>query len=100
MAPDEFIGRKAELRELRSLQRLPHSALVVLEGRRRIGKSRLVAEFAKGQKFYRFMGLAPTPETDAQTQRREFLRQLAEQTGLPAVQSDDWGVLFQLLARE
>ena len=38
--------------------------------------------------------------TDAQSQRDEFLRQLSEQTGLPRVQSDDWGTLFELLARE
>jgi len=97
---DEFIGRKAEIRELRALQAIPRAKLVIVEGRRRVGKSRLVEEFARGQKFYRFIGLAPTPETDAQTQRNEFLRQLSEQTDLPAVQSNDWGTLFQLLGRE
>jgi len=97
---NEFIGRKAELRELKRLADAPRSKLVILEGRRRVGKSRLVAEFAGRRKFYRFTGLAPTPETGAQTQRDEFLRQLGEQAGLPAVRSDDWGVLFELLARE
>ena len=95
-----FIGRETEQRELRALQTLRSASLVILEGRRRVGKSRLVEEFAKGQRFYRFVGLAPTPETDAQSQRNEFLRQLSEQTGLPRVQSDDWGTLFELLARE
>jgi AAA+ ATPase superfamily predicted ATPase len=96
----EFIGRETELRELRALQTLRSASLVILEGRRRVGKSRLVEEFAAGQKFSRFNGLAPTPGTDAQSQRNEFLRQLSEQTGLPRVQSDDWGTLFDLLARE
>jgi uncharacterized protein len=97
---DQFIGREAELRELRQLQEIPRAKLVVLEGRRRIGKTRLVEEFARGQKFYRFTGLAPSAGTDAQTQRDNFLRQLGEQTGLPEVKSDDWATLFLLLARE
>lgn len=97
---NEFIGRKAELRELRKLADSPRSKLVILEGRRRVGKSRLVAEFARGRRFYRFTGLAPTPETGAQLQRDEFLRQLSQQTGLPAVRSEDWSVPFEFLARE
>ena len=32
---------------------------MVVKGRRRIGKSRLVAEFAYGKTFYKFEGLAP-----------------------------------------
>jgi hypothetical protein len=62
----EFMGRETELRELRALQTLLNASLVILEGRRRVGESRLVEEFAAGQKFSRFIGLAPTPGTDAQ----------------------------------
>ncbi|MGH8295082.1 MAG: AAA family ATPase [Steroidobacteraceae bacterium] len=98
-----FIGRAAELGELRSLGETPQSKLVIVEGRRRIGKSRLVEEFARGQRgrrFLQFVGLAPTPETTAQTQRDEFARQLSAQTDLPRLSSDDWATLFQLLGRE
>src|SRR5258707_12352189 len=85
----EFIGRETELRELRALQTLRSASLVILEGRRRVGKSRLVEEFAAGQKFSRFIGLAPTPGTAAQNRRTEFLRQLSAQKGLPRVHSAD-----------
>jgi uncharacterized protein len=101
MAP--FIGRTAELTELRALRETPQSKLVIVEGRRRIGKSRLVEEFAKGQRgqrFLQFVGLAPAPDTTAQTQRDEFARQLSDQTDLPRLSSDDWATLFQLLGRE
>lgn len=65
----------------------------------RIGKSRLVEEFGRGQRLLRFVGLAPAAGTDAQTQRDEFSRLLGEQTGLPKLSSDDWGVLFQGASR-
>jgi len=68
-------------------------------GRRRIGKSRLVEECGRGQRFLEFAGLAPTQVPDAQMQRDEFSRLLIEQTGLPRVNSDDWSTLFQLLPR-
>jgi AAA+ ATPase superfamily predicted ATPase len=42
-----FIGRKAELERLKALYRKKNSSLVVVKGRRRIGKSRLIGEFAK-----------------------------------------------------
>jgi uncharacterized protein len=95
-----FIGRISELAELQSLRESGQAQLVIVEGRRRIGKSRLVEEFGRGQRFLQFAGLAPTQVPDAQMQRDEFSRLLSEQTGLPRVTTDDWSTLFQLLARE
>jgi AAA+ ATPase superfamily predicted ATPase len=95
-----FIGRIAELAELQSLRESGQAQLVIVEGRRRIGKSRLVEEFGRGQRFLQFAGLAPAQVPDAQMQRDEFSRLLSEQTGLPRVTSDDWSTLLQLLARE
>lgn len=94
----EFIGRASELEKLNSLHNSPGAKLVIIRGRRRIGKSRLVKEFAKNKNFYRFMGLAPKPTTTAQSQRDEFAIQLARETNLPEVNADDWGKLFYLLS--
>ena len=76
------------------------SSLIVVRGRRRVGKSRLIEEFAKDHRFYSFAGLAPNDKTTAQSQRDEFSRQLSEQTGLPEVKADDWGKLFFLLSEK
>ena len=43
----EFIGRKKELEDLNLLLRKKSASLVVIRGRRRIGKSRLIQEFVK-----------------------------------------------------
>ncbi len=95
-----FIGRQKELRNLQQLLAKKTASLVVITGRRRIGKSRLVAEFAHNKNFYSFSGLPPTPATTAQSQRDEFSRQLGEQLGLQGLKADDWGNLFTLLARQ
>ncbi|TAK71601.1 MAG: ATPase [Gammaproteobacteria bacterium] len=93
----KFIGRTSELKALRSLLEKNTASLVVLQGRRRIGKSRLIEEFAKNEKFYVFSGIPPTKETTKQSELNEFAKQLHLQTGLPEVQADDWSKLFLLL---
>ena len=93
-----FIGRTQELEELKLLFDKKSASLVVIRGRRRIGKSRLAKEFAKKYRFLHFTGTPPHPTTTPQNQRDEFMRQLAEQTSLPDVQADNWSKAFQLLA--
>jgi uncharacterized protein len=95
----EFIGRKEELQQLNRLLQQKGPRLVVVKGRRRIGKSRLIKEFAKDYLFYEFAGLPPTSITTAQSQREEFTRQLEEKLDLKGIKSDDWGDLFTVLAR-
>lgn len=92
-----FIGRKQELETLRRLLTKNVASLVVIQGRRRIGKSRLIQEFAKNYKFYQFSGLPITKNTTEQAQRDEFARQLARQTEFPEIYADDWSKLFILL---
>jgi uncharacterized protein len=99
----EFIGREEELKVLASLLKKKGASLVVIKGRRRIGKSRLVMEFTKRyafDAFYIFSGVVPTEKTTAQSQRDEFAIQLNVQTKLPEVKADDWTKLFVLLAEK
>src|SRR3990167_9115161 len=95
-----FIGRRSELQELRQLTERKVANLVIVQGRRRIGKSRLIEEFAKGEKFYSFAGLAPGDGITAQMQRDEFARQFSEQFELPKFSIQDWGDLFTLLYKQ
>jgi AAA+ ATPase superfamily predicted ATPase len=94
-----FVGREAEIQELTDLQHKNAANLVIVQGRRRIGKSRLIEEFANNQKFYSIAGIAPTKETTAQMQRDEFARQLSEQLDTPKFSMNDWGDLFTFLAK-
>lgn len=98
--PIPFIGRTKELEILNKLLQKGVASLIVVRGRRRIGKSRLIEEFAKDKIFLRFAGIPPTTTTTSQTQRDEFARQLSTQTDLPEIKADDWSKLFLLLAEK
>ncbi len=94
-----FIGRKKELESLKGLLHKKSSSLVVIRGRRRIGKSRLAEEFGKSFKtIFSLSGIPPAEGVSAGEQRAEFLRQLQEYK-LPIYKSDDWGDLFFELAQ-
>lgn len=95
-----FIGRKKELAELGQLLEKKSANLVVIKGRRRIGKSRLAGEFAKSfsQSCF-FSGLPPTQGVGAAAQRAEFIRQMNEQK-IPRLMGEDWGDLFRDLAQK
>ena len=100
MSKTLFVGRCNELEKLRNLTRKKTSSLVVVYGRRRVGKSRLIEEFSKKFRFLRFSGLTPSKKITAQDQKNEFAKQLSKQTGFPYIESKDWGDLFSILDRE
>ena len=98
-----FVGRDSELSALQSVSAKNTASLVVITGRRRIGKSTLVREFAKQQKqkrYLEFTGLPPDKHTTKQDQLDEFSRQLQTQSDLPHMKITDWGDMFKMLARE
>jgi uncharacterized protein len=93
-----FIGREKELSQLRWLLENNTAALVTIKGRRRVGKSRLVAQFAKSLPLIRIAGIAPRKNTTAQSQRDEFAEQLAIQTKSLNTTANSWDILFYQLA--
>lgn len=97
----KFIGRKRELAKLGTLLDKKSPALIVVKGRRRIGKSRLLSEFGKmvGH-VHIFTGLAPDKGITAKDQRIEFAHQLNREFGLRGLKTDDWGDLFWQLAAQ
>lgn len=97
----KFIGRKKELARLHKLLRNNISNLIVVKGRRRIGKSRLLLEFGKTiGKSYVFSGLPPEKGLTAADQRVEFTRQLDVYFGLRGLDTRDWGNLFWHLSKQ
>jgi uncharacterized protein len=95
-----FQGRQAELNSLNQLVKKQSASLVIVKGRRRVGKSRLISEFAKTHPFIRIAGLPPTKETTAQSQRDRFASIMCAQLKLPAITATSWDTLFQLLAEK
>jgi len=94
-----FFGREKELQALRELQRKKNASLVVIKGRRRIGKSRLAREFGKFfEKCLVFTGLPPTRGVGSEKQRKEFIRKM-EEYRIPRLPGNEWGDLFRDVAR-
>lgn len=89
-----FIGRKKELDGLKGLLKKKIASLVVIRGRRRVGKSRLSEEFSFCfPRSYSLTGLPPEKGVLAQDQRDEFARQL-QRLGIPITTAENWGDLF------
>lgn len=97
-----FFGREEELETLAALWRKKVPSLVTCRGRRRIGKSTLIAEFAARSRarFIEIVGEAPTPKTTNATQLRAFSKQLAEQTSWRDGAIGDWFDAFRFLDGE
>lgn len=95
-----FLGRRTELDELKRQAQKQIASLIVVKGRRRIGKSRLIEEFGQDCRFYTFAGLAPNKKTTKQSQLDEFANQLGLAFGMPGIGAYDWNALFLLLARQ
>ncbi|MHC0449057.1 MAG: AAA family ATPase [Candidatus Lariskella arthropodorum] len=101
MSDSIFIGRRVELERLQALYKKKTSSLVVVKGRRRIGKSRLILEFVKtidSQTFWSFAGLAPQDGISPQAQRDNFARQLSLMLKVPPITFQDWSDAFEHLS--
>lgn len=94
-----FVGREEHLNDLTALLRKKTPSLVTCRGRRRIGKSTLIHEFAKkAARLIAIEGLAPRVGLANRDQLQAFAQQLARQSAIPEVALDNWSQAFQLLA--
>ena len=96
----KFIGRKKELESLELLLKKQSSSLVVIRGRRRIGKSRLIKEFVSDKKSWSFSGLPPTPGASKQRQLDLFSAQIAQNLSMPKIEASNWIEHFTFLGQQ
>ena len=97
----EFVGREEQLQQLMSLWRKGTSSMVTCQGRRRIGKSRLIDEFAarSGCRYLKISGLAPRRKMANRDQLRYFCDMLSERTGMGGLSALNWIEAFRHLGR-
>ena len=89
----KFIGRKDELQKLNSLYQTNGFQMAVVYGRRRIGKSTLLAEFIKDKKAIYYMATKVGTERNVELLSEEVLHVLA-----PNLQSVSFKSLERLLS--
>ena len=94
-----FTGRQYYLESLEALWRKRTASLVVVSGRRRIGKSALVEQFAARSKcrFIEIEGLAPEGRGEKGRQLRNFATRLAKATGGVTARAETWAEAFDAL---
>lgn len=96
-----FIGRKYELDRLCPLARDAPAKLVVVKGRRRIGKSRLAEELGRRLEDHRtvyFEAALPEKHETEADERQDFAQQIGLIFNVPAPPFADWADLFWHLA--
>ena len=96
-----FVGREKELESLRLLLEKRTSSLVACRGRRRIGKSTLIEEFARRNhcRLVSIDGLLPREGMTNQVQLDNFIEKLAAQTGSDGAKASSWFEAFARLDR-
>jgi hypothetical protein len=93
-----FVGRNREMKLLTDLFALKKASLVVCKGRRRIGKSTLIQQFAqKCSTFLEFQGLPPREGISNTDQLNAFSEQLSRQTLFPKIKIESWYQAFSIL---
>ncbi len=94
-----FIGREKQIDLLDGLWGRDSGVLVTCRGRRRIGKSTLVEEFAarSAAKFISIEGLSPHKRMSDAVQRRRFCEKVAEYASRPFENAETWALAFAQL---
>jgi len=94
-----FFGRNIELNKLNDLKNKKTASLVVVKGRRRIGKSTLIQKFGESfDMFCEIQGLAPGKTVTDEDQRRNFSEQISNIFDIPVLKFDNWHDAFAILA--
>lgn len=75
-----FVGRQRELAELERRYKTPQFQMVILYGRRRVGKTRLIQEFCKGKSTVFTVGLQQSPQAALAGFSRDLLSQLPSES--------------------
>ena len=94
----KFVNRKEELRILEEEYKKDRASFVVIYGRRRVGKTRLIEEFVKDKEYVYYLAADEREEL----QIREFKEILAEylkDAVLRSIEIKDWKTLFSYLER-
>lgn len=93
---DKFIDRKSEMEFLNKEYKKKESSLIILYGRRRIGKTSLIKQFGKDKKLIYFLA---TEESEAQN--REMFKNIIATTLknelLLSTTVENWDILFKMI---
>ena len=94
-----FIGRRREIDRLSQIGKADENAIVVMYGRRRIGKTELLEQAFRNRNVIKLEGFEGKSEKE---EMQLVLQQLAQYTAEPLltqIQPTNWLEVFQIIAR-
>jgi hypothetical protein len=93
----QFIDRQEELRFLQVEYERPGSSMVILYGRRRVGKTALLTEFMKDKSGIYFLATQES-ETENRNAFKEIVADYLRNELLKTAVINDWHIIFKTLA--
>lgn len=104
---EEFVGREPYWQQLREIDARPAASIIVVYGRRRVGKTELIEQFFLGRNLLKFEGKKPDRAVRRKSakeqarQMRECLTRLGEYAERPAeyahIKITAWSDFYRLL---
>jgi len=95
---EQFINRYQEMEFLQSEYEKKESSLVVLYGRRRIGKTALITEFGKNKKMLYFLATEES-ENENRDQFKDLVADYTDNELLKSAKVDNWSIIFDTLVK-
>lgn len=95
---EDFTGRDFEWNRLLEIEKMPGSKIIVVYGRRRVGKTELLEQVFRERNLMKFEGLERKPEKDQMNLVMRELASYTEQPLLAKVAADDWVEVFKHVA--
>ena len=96
---EKFIDRKKELEFLEKEYKKQKSSLVVLYGRRRIGKTSLIKQFGKNKDMIYFLATEESEEQNRNILKNVIAENLKESL-LSSIMIDSWDILFKSIVNK
>lgn len=93
-----FIGRKHELKQLAAIAGQHEASIIVVYGRRRVGKTELLEQAFRERNILKFEGLEGQPETVQQAHVLTELAFYCEDPYIAKLQLSTWKEIFMLIA--
>ncbi len=95
----EFVGRVLERERLREIDTYDGAAIIIIYGRRRVGKTELIEQSYRNRNILKFEGLEGKNE---KVQREHVMTEIAKYTGemhYAKVQTQNWIEILEILAK-
>lgn len=91
----DFIGREREMEVLQYQYESVEHPFVIIKGRRRVGKSRLITEFCKDKDALYFQA----DKEDSESILKSFCNKLSKKIGISALGADSWETAIDMFVR-